>query len=120
MVSFGGVQPDSAVVCLERQCLRRKDQEVVLGDEEKEGVRMDRKTRARWVGKGKVAGEKTIYKEVMLRFGTSKECKVGAGDFLLVAPDSSEHKSVPHYPCRVLYLFSRDLQGKNYDLAHVQ
>jgi len=120
MVSFGGVQPDSSVVCLERQCLRRNDQEVVLGDEEKEGVRKDRKTVVRWVGKGKTAGKKTFYNEVMLKFGSSKECKVGAGNFLLVAPDSSEHKSVPHYPCRVLYLVVREVQGRKYDCAHVQ
>merc|ERR1740137_15848 len=120
MVSFGGVEADSTVTCLERQCLRRNDQEVVLGEEDKEETRKDEKTKVKWVGKGMAAaGCKTYYREVLLKFG-STECKVGAGDFLLVAPDSAEHKSVPHYPCRVLYLLTREMQGVTIECAHVQ
>ena len=46
--------------------------------------------------------------------------KVFPGTYLLITPDEQEHKSVPHYPCKVLYLYSRMVKGKKHDMAHVQ
>lgn len=62
---------------------------------------------------------KTYYEEVQLRMGP-KERRVKAGSYLLITPDEEEHKSVPHYPCRVLYLYSKMFEGRKLDLAHVQ
>eukprot|EP00092_Neocalanus_flemingeri_P000044 GFUD01000045.1.p1 GENE.GFUD01000045.1~~GFUD01000045.1.p1 ORF type:complete len:874 (+),score=224.36 GFUD01000045.1:3-2624(+) len=80
-----------------------------------------KKTSVKWVGKGMTGhGGKVFYKEVVLKIASGVESKVCAGYYLLVAPDAAEHKSVPHYPCRVLYLFSREMRGVTYECAHVQ
>ena len=114
MVSFGGVEQDCEVVCLERQCLRRNDQEVVLGDEEDVVSKKQSKklTKVKFIGKGEdgPAG-KVYYDEVELRMSGGEVEVVKPGDFLLIAPDTAEHKSVPHYPCRVLYLLSRKFRA---------
>ena len=120
MISFGGKKEDSKVLCLERQCLKNLDQEVVLDDDEDFGKKKRRPAVVKWIGEPiKESQGKTYYEEVQLRMGP-KERRVKAGSYLLITPDEEEHKSVPHYPCRVLYLYSKMFEGRKLDLAHVQ
>merc|ERR1719342_1738778 len=114
------MSPDNKVLCLERQCLKNLDQEVYLDDDEE----LTRKKRAKagvtWSGDIiKKDNVKTYYDEVTLKLGP-REKKIVPGTYLLITPDEQEHKSVPHYPCKVLYLYSRMFQGKKLDMAHVQ
>ena len=122
MASFGGILPDSSIICLESQCLIRQDQEIVLGDDEADDVGRRRvKVKVQWEGPSKRTDDgKVVYENAVIKFGSGKETRISSGSFLLIAPDNSEHKSVPHYPCRVLYLLSRELNGEVFKCAHVQ
>ena len=121
MISFGGKTPDHQLLCLERQCLKKLDMEVTLGDDEDEiSITKSLKTGVRWVGEGRVgAGGREFFDSVMLRMA-GREVSVSPGSYLLITPDEEEHKSVPHYPCRVLHLMTRQIRGQHYELAHVQ
>ena len=120
MVSFGGKVPDNQVTCLERQCLKNLDGEVFLDDDEDNGKKKRIKTGVTWPKESvKTTNGKTYYDEVKLKMGV-RERRIVPGTYLLITPDDEEHKSVPHYPCRVLSLYSRTFQGKHLDLAHVQ
>ena len=120
MISFGGKKEDSKVLCLERQCLKALDQEVVLDDDEEVLNKRRRQAKVvKWGESIKESKGKTYYEDVVLRMGP-KERKVKAGSYLLITPDEEEHQSIPHYPCRVLYLYTRVFQGRKLELAHVQ
>ena len=120
MVSFGGKTPDNQVTCLERQCLKNLDDEIFLDDDEDNGKKKRVETCVTWPQESiKTIHSRTYYKEVTLKMG-GRDRKVIPGSYLLITPDSEEHKSVPHYPCRVMYLFSRTFQGKKLKMAHVQ
>ena len=125
MISFGGKTPDSQLLCLERQCLKKRDLEVTLGDDEEEiSVTKSLRTGVRWVGGGKRDSSspgRVFYDSAVLRLpGGRREVTVNPGSYLLVTPDDQEHKSVPHYPCRVLYFLERQFRGQTLQLAHVQ
>ena len=121
MVSFGGKIPDGQVLCLERQCLKNLDQEVFLDDDD-DTVTIKDRTQAvvEWRREPiKNQDGKVFYDEVSLKIGNRKS-RVEPGSYLFITPDEEEHQSVPHYPCRVLYLYSRVFQGRQLDMAHVQ
>ena len=119
MISFGGKIPDNKVVCLERQCLK-SDSEVVLDDDEGQGKKKRVLTGVRWTGETvRTKNRRTYYDEATLKLGP-REKKVVPGQYLLITPDEEEHQSVPHYPCRVLSLYTMTWQGRLRNMAHVQ
>ena len=103
MISFGGDKEDTAVTCLQRQCLNSKD--VTLDGEEEEILEgVDWVDRVRWEGRGFKVEDGVCYKEAIFEVEGGKEYRVCPGDFLLVRPDREEDRSVQHYPARVVYL----------------
>ena len=120
MISFGGKKPDNKVVCLERQCLKNLDSEVFLDDDEDQGKKKRVLAGVRWTGEPiKTKNRRTYYEMATLKLGP-REKNVVPGACLLITPDEEEHQSVPHYPCRVLSLFTMTWQGKLRNMAHVQ
>ena len=106
MISFGGKKPDNKVVCLDRQCLKNLDSEVFLDDDEDQGKKKRVLAGVRWTGEPtKTKGRRTYYEMVTLKLGP-REKRVVPGTNLLITPDEEEHQCVPHYPCRVLSLFT--------------
>ena len=125
MISFGGKTPDRELLCLERQCLKKMDMEVTLGDDEDNiSITKSLKAGVKYEGVGKSDGssDRVYYDSALLRLpGGRREVTVSPGSYLLVTPDQEEHKlGVPHYPCRVLYFLTRKVRGQTYQLAHVQ
>ena len=53
-----------------------------------------------------------------LKLGLRNE-KVVPGQYLLISPED-EHRSVPHFPYRILSLFTMTLKGNVKNMAHVQ
>ena len=94
MISFGGKTPDNQLLCLERQCLKKLDIEVTLGDDEDEMlITRGLKTGVRWVADGWRGGDDRVYYDsVMLRMA-GREVSVSPGSYLLITPDEEEHQA---------------------------
>ena len=123
MTSFGGKKSENKAVCLDRQCLLDPEIEIYLDDDEDKGQKQRVLTSVRWNSDPvKTSNRKKYiifyYKEVTLKLGLRKE-KVVPGQYLLISPED-EYRSIPHYPCRILSLFTMTLRGKVKNMAHVQ
>ena len=93
--------------------------EIYLNDNADKGQRQRVGASVKWNSDPvKTSNSKTYYKEVTLKLGLWNE-KVVPGQYLLISPED-EHRSVPHYPCRILSLFTMTLRRKVKNMAHVQ
>ena len=81
-------------------------------------VSPEREEQIRQVERGGVEIGGLLVDEVSVKIG-ARYRRVVPGSYLLITPDREEHKSVPHYPGRVQYLFTRSHQGKKTDYAHI-
>ena len=127
MTSFECKKTYNKAVCLDRQCLSDPQIEIYLDDNEDKGQKQRIRASVRWKSDPvKTSSRKTYnytvylqyYREVTLKLGLQHE-KVVPGQYLLLSPED-EHRSVPHYPCRILSLFTITLKGKVKNMAHVQ
>jgi hypothetical protein len=122
MRSFGGDLPDSAVICAERVCQRDAEIMIHLGDSEEEcgEDNIGPLSRVEWVGEGEVGDNgKIFYEKAVLENRNGEFQEITSGDYLLIRKDKEDHRSVPFYPCRVIFLLTMDHERQTLDLVHI-